>query len=90
MLPYGALITRIALHSGVDTTGLREIQPEKGAMGVRFLNVSQAHLREVEQEQRAPRPRRAAQVGGAPVGLEKHLDHFEASLRETQEALRAI
>ena len=52
-LPYGALITRIVVHFGVDTTGLREIQPEKGAMGVRFLNASQAHLREAEQEQRA-------------------------------------
>jgi hypothetical protein len=26
-LPYGALITRIAEHAGVDTIGLREIQP---------------------------------------------------------------
>ena len=29
-LPYGALITRIALHFGVDTIGLKEIQPENG------------------------------------------------------------
>ena len=48
VLPYGALITRITLHSGVDTIGLREIQPEKGPMGVHFLNASQAHLREAE------------------------------------------
>ena len=46
--PYGALITWIAVHFGVDMTGLKEIQPEKGAMGVRFLNASQAHLREAE------------------------------------------
>jgi hypothetical protein len=52
-LPYGAPITRITEHAGVDMTGLREIQPQKGAMGVRFLNTSQAHLREAEQEPRA-------------------------------------
>jgi hypothetical protein len=51
-LSYGALITRIAKHFRVDMTGLREVQLEKGAMGVRFLNTSQAHLREVEQEPR--------------------------------------
>jgi hypothetical protein len=51
-LSYGALITRIAKHFRVDMTGLREVQLEKGAMGVRFLNASQAHLREVEQEPR--------------------------------------
>jgi hypothetical protein len=32
---------------------LREIQPEKGFMGVRFLNASQAHFWEAEKEQRA-------------------------------------
>ena len=39
-LPYSALITRIAVHFGVDTIRLREIQPEKGAMSVLFLNAS--------------------------------------------------
>ena len=48
VLPYGALITRLALHSRVDATRLKEIQPEKGPMGTRFLNASQAHLREAE------------------------------------------
>jgi hypothetical protein len=44
-LPYGTLITWIAEHFRMDMTGLREIQPEKGSMGVHFLNTSQAHLR---------------------------------------------
>jgi hypothetical protein len=48
VLPYRALITQIAIHFGVDMTGLKEIQLEKGAMGVHFLNASQAHLREAE------------------------------------------
>jgi hypothetical protein len=48
VLPYGALITWIMVRFGVDMTGLEEVQPEKGAMGVRFLNASQAHLRVVE------------------------------------------
>jgi hypothetical protein len=52
-LPYGALITRIAERFRVDMIGLREVQPEKGAMGVCFLNASQAHLREAKQEPRA-------------------------------------
>jgi hypothetical protein len=42
-LPYKALITRIAEHFRVDMTELREVQPKKAAMGVRFLNASQAH-----------------------------------------------
>jgi hypothetical protein len=49
-------------------------------MGVHFLNISQAHLWEAEQEQRAQRPRRVAQVGGVPARVEERLDHFEASL----------
>jgi hypothetical protein len=53
MLPYEALFTRIIEHFRVDMTGLREVQSKKGAMGVCFLNASQAHLREAEQEQRA-------------------------------------
>jgi hypothetical protein len=48
-LPYEALITRIAICFWVDMIGLKEVQPEKEAMGVRFLNASQAHLREAEQ-----------------------------------------
>jgi hypothetical protein len=64
----------------VDMTGLREIQPEKGSMGVCFLNASQAHLREVDQEQREKRSRRATRAGGVPARVEECLDHFEASL----------
>jgi hypothetical protein len=52
-LPCGALITRIAVHLEVDMTGLNEVQPEKGAIAVCFLNTSQSHLREAEQEPRA-------------------------------------
>jgi hypothetical protein len=39
-LPHEALITRIAEHFKVDMIGLREVQPEKRAMGIRFLNAS--------------------------------------------------
>jgi hypothetical protein len=58
-LLYRALITLIAKRFSVDMTRLRKVQPEKGAMGVRFLNVSQAHLWEAEQELRAQRLQRA-------------------------------
>jgi hypothetical protein len=87
-LPYGALITRIAKHFRVDMIGLREVQPKKGSMGVRFLNTSQAHLWEAEQKQMAQRPQRAARVGGAPARVEECLDHFEALLQETRETLQ--
>jgi hypothetical protein len=43
-LLYRALITWITKHFRVDMTGLREVQLKKGAIGVRFLNASQAHL----------------------------------------------
>jgi hypothetical protein len=49
-------------------------------MGVCFLNASQAHLREAEQEPRAQRARRATRVGGAPARVEEHLDRFKATL----------
>jgi hypothetical protein len=88
-LPYGALISRITVHFGVDMTRLKEIQLEKGAMGVRFLNTSQAHLREAEQEPRAQRPQKAARVGGAPAGrVEECLDRLEAMLRQTREDMQ--
>jgi hypothetical protein len=88
-LPYGALITRITVHFGVDMTGLKEIQPEKGAMGIHFLNTSQAHLREVEQEPRAQRSWRASRVGGAPArGVEECLDCLKATPRQTREDMQ--
>jgi hypothetical protein len=68
-LPYGALIIQIVEHFKVDMTRLREIHLEKGSMGVRFLNASQAHLREAKQEQRAKRPLRATQAGEVPVRI---------------------
>jgi hypothetical protein len=49
-------------------------------MGVRFLNASQAHLREAEEEPRAQRPRRPARVGKAPAGLEELLDHLKDTI----------
>jgi hypothetical protein len=39
-LPYEALITQIAVRFKVDMMGLREVQPEKRAMGICFLNAS--------------------------------------------------
>ena len=72
----------------MDMTGLREIQPKKRAMDVHYLNASQAHLREAEQEQKAPQPRRAARAGRVLPGIEEHLDRFKASLKETREALQ--
>ena len=39
-LLYGALITGIAEHAEVPMVGMREIQPERGPIGVRFLNTS--------------------------------------------------
>ena len=72
----------------MDMIGLKEIQPEKGSMGVRFLNVSQAHLREAKQEQRAQSPQKVARVGGIPTRVKERLDHFEASLSEMWKALQ--
>jgi hypothetical protein len=57
-------------------------------MGVRFLNASQAHLQEAEQEPRAQRPRRPARVGRAPVGIEECLDHLEDTVQQTWEDLQ--
>jgi hypothetical protein len=89
-LPYEVLITWIAVRFKVDMAGLREVQLEKGVMGVRFLNASQAHLQEAEQEPRAQWPQRVARVGGTPARLEERMDYFEASLWEMQETLQAL
>jgi hypothetical protein len=57
-------------------------------MGLRFLNASQAHLREVEQEPRAQRPRRPARVGRAPAGIDEGLDRLKDIVRQTREDLQ--
>jgi hypothetical protein len=54
-LPYGALIMQIIQHAGVDTEGMIELAPEKGPITARYLNASNAHLRDAAA---APRPRR--------------------------------
>ena len=85
--PYGALITWIVEHFWVDMTRQREDQPKKGAIGIHFLNTSQAHLREAKQEKRAQRPWRVAWASEVPARENESLDHFEAWLWETWEAL---
>jgi hypothetical protein len=52
-LPYGALITLIVQHAGVDTEGMIELAPEKGPITARYLNASNAHLQDAAL---APRP----------------------------------
>jgi hypothetical protein len=47
-LLYGAQITQITEHAEVPMGGLRETKPERGPIGVSFLNANQAHLLEVE------------------------------------------
>jgi hypothetical protein len=63
-LPYGALITRIIQHARVDTDGMIELALEKGTITARYLNASNAHLRDAAS---APRPRRrkTARADGA-------------------------
>jgi hypothetical protein len=51
---------------------------------VRFLNASQAHLREDEQEKRLRQPLQVARASGASARIEERLDRFEASFREMQ------
>jgi hypothetical protein len=52
-LPYGALITQIVQHAGVDTEGMIELAPKKRPITARYLNASNANLRDVAP---APRP----------------------------------
>jgi hypothetical protein len=82
VLPYGALITRIVEHVEVSTEGMREVHLEKAPINAHFLNASNAHLQEAEQEQRPRRPSRTTQADGATTRMEEHLDRIEASLRE--------
>jgi hypothetical protein len=46
-LPYGALIVRIILHTGVDNDGMIELALEKGPITSRYFNASNAHLWDV-------------------------------------------
>ena len=61
-LPYGALITQIAEHQRYERGLSRE-----WAIGAHFLNASNTHLREAEQEWRPRRPSRATKAGKAPI-----------------------
>jgi hypothetical protein len=85
-LPYGALITRIAEYAEVSTRGLKELLLGKGPINLRFLNASNAHLQEAEQEQRPQRPPRAARVDGASssTSQDKRLGRMEITLQELQ------
>ena len=49
-LPCGALITQIVQYAEVSTSGKKEILREKAPINSYFLNVSNAHLQEAEQE----------------------------------------
>jgi hypothetical protein len=81
-LPYGALITRIVQNAGVITEGMIELVPEKGPITSRYLNESNAHLREPAQES-SPRRWRAAKANEAftSASQDERLDKMEASLQ---------
>jgi hypothetical protein len=53
---------------------------------VHFINASNAHLQEAEQEQKPQQPSRMARADGATAKVDERLDHIEASLRELHTA----
>jgi hypothetical protein len=77
-LPYGALITHIVQHAGVDTEGMIELAPEKGPITARYLNCSNAHLWDATLAPR-PRWRRTARVSTS-ASQEKRLGRIETTL----------
>jgi hypothetical protein len=80
-LPYGALITQIVQHAGVDTKGMIELAPKKGPITARYLNCSNAHLRDAAPALR-PRRRRTARANGVSTSAsqEERLGRIETTL----------
>jgi hypothetical protein len=90
-LPYGALITRIVQHARVDTEDMIELAPEKGPITARYLNASNAHLRDAAL---APRPlrRRTARADGASTSAsqEDRLGRIETTLKAYGRAMASL
>jgi hypothetical protein len=80
-LPYGALITRIIQHAKVDIDGMIELAPKKRPTIARYLNASNAHLRDAVPAPR-PRWRRTARADGASTSAsqEERLGRIETTL----------
>jgi hypothetical protein len=80
VLPYGAL-TRIVQHARVAIDGMVELVPKRGPIIARYLNASNAHLRDAAPALR-PRRRRTTKVDGASssASQEERLDRIEAML----------
>jgi hypothetical protein len=81
VLPYGALVTQIVQHARVAIEGMVELVPERGPIIARYLNASNAHLRDAAPALR-PRRRRTAKADGASssASQEEWLDRIEAML----------
>jgi hypothetical protein len=90
-LPYRALITRIIQHARVVTDGMVELATENGPITVRYLNASNAHLRDAALAPR-PRRRRTARVDGSSTSAnqDKWLDRMEASLWTYEQTLQCL
>jgi hypothetical protein len=90
-LPYGALITQIIQHVGGDTEGMIELAPEKGPITARYLNASNAHLRDAAPAPR-PRRRRIARVDGASTSAsqEDRLGRIETTLEAYGRAMASL
>jgi hypothetical protein len=90
-LPYGALITQIVQHAGVDTEGMIELAPEKGPITARSLNASNAHLRDAAPAPR-PRRRRTTRVDGASTfaSQEDRLGRIETTLEAYGRAMTSL
>jgi hypothetical protein len=64
----------------VSTRGLKELLLGKGPINLRFLNASNAHLQEAEQEQR---PQRVDEASSS-TSQDKRLGRMEITLQELQ------
>jgi hypothetical protein len=90
-LPYRALITWIVQHVRVDTEGTIELAPEKGPITARYLNASNAHLRDAAPTPR-PRRKRTARVDGASTSASKgdRLGRIETKLKAYGRAMASL
>jgi hypothetical protein len=90
-LPYGALITRIIQHAEVDTEGVIELAPEKGPITARYLNASNAHLRDATPAPRLRRRRTAkANRASTSASQEDRLGRIETTLEAYGSAMASL
>jgi hypothetical protein len=85
------MTTRIIQHARVDTDGMIELAPKKGPITARYLNASNAYLRDAAPPSR-PRRRRTGRADGASTSAsqKERLGQIETTFETYEGAVQSL